>query len=117
MKTIKNKKIGRRLKIKRRIRKRVEGSVSRPRLTLFKSNTAIYVQLINDERGETLVSSSSRELKCSNTIAGAVVLGEVVAERAIAKGIKEIVFDRSGYLYHGRVQALAEAARAKGLRF
>jgi large subunit ribosomal protein L18 len=78
----------------------------------------MYVQLINDEKGETLVASSLRELKIhKNNISGALELGKAVAERAIAQGITTVVFDRSGYVYHGKVKALAEGAREKGLKF
>ena len=115
---IKNKKVERRLKVRKKIRGRLHGTLEKPRLSVFKSNTCIYVQLINDDKGETLVSSSLRVLKISkNDIAAASALGEAVADQAIAYGIKTVVFDRSGYLYHGKIKALAEAVRAKGLKF
>ena len=115
---IKDKKVARRLKVRKRIRSRLHGTLEKPRLSLFKSNTSMYAQLINDEKGETLVSSSLRELKLDkNNISGASELGKTIAERAIAKGITAVVFDRSGYIYHGKVKALAEGAREKGLKF
>ncbi|MBX9890340.1 MAG: 50S ribosomal protein L18 [Amoebophilaceae bacterium] len=115
---IKNKKIERRLKVRKKIRGRLHGTLEKPRLSVFKSNTCIYVQLINDDKGETLVSSSLRALKISkNDLAAASTLGEAVADQAIAHGITTVVFDRSGYLYHGKIKALAEAVRAKGLKF
>ncbi|AXI24506.1 ribosomal protein uL18 [Cardinium endosymbiont of Sogatella furcifera] len=115
---IKDKKVERRLKVRKRIRKRVHGTRTQPRLSLFKSNTSMYAQLINDDTGETLLSSSLYKLKISkNNVAGALELGKAIAEQAIAKGITAIVFDRSGYIYHGKVKALAEGARAQGLKF
>lgn len=115
---IKDKKVARRLKVRQSIRKRLHGTFSRPRLSLFKSNTCIYVQLINDDKGETLLSSSLYKLKISkNTIDGALELGKAIARQALEKGITEIVFDRSGYMYHGKVKALAQGARAEGLKF
>ncbi len=115
---VKDKKIERKLKVKKRIRKRLHGTLQQPRLSLFKSNTSMYAQLINDEKGETLLSSSLYKLKISkNNVAGALELGKAIAEAALARGITSIVFDRSGYIYHGKVKALAEGARAKGLKF
>ena len=115
---IKDKKVNRRLRVRKRIRSRLHGTLEKPRLSIFKSNSCIYVQLINDEKGETLLSSSSREFKIDkNNISGALKLGKYIAERAVAKGIITIVFDRSGYIYHGKVKALAEGAREKGLKF
>eukprot|EP01132_Coremiostelium_polycephalum_P003004 gene3004-3752_t len=114
-----NAKATRRLKIRMRIRKRVQGNAERPRLSVYKSNQAIYAQLINDEQGHTLAASSSRvigEVEGTPT-EKAKIVGEALAKQAIEKGIKEVVFDRSGYLYHGRVKALAEGARAQGLKF
>ena len=110
-----------RFKRKRRIRSQMDGSVGRPRLSVFRSNRYIYVQLIDDAKGKTLVSASSleEELKgqVASTIEGAKALGSLVAKRALAKNISQIVFDRSGYLYHGRIKALADAARESGLKF
>lgn len=115
---IKDNKVARRLKVRRSIRKRLHGTLDQPRLSLFKSNTCIYAQLINDETGETLLSSSLYKLKISkNNVAGALELGKAIAQQALAKGITHIVFDRSGYTYHGKVKALAEGARANGLKF
>ncbi|WP_420888376.1 50S ribosomal protein L18 [Cardinium endosymbiont of Culicoides punctatus] len=115
---MKSKKAERRTKVRRRIRGSLHGSLERPRLCVFKSNTSMYAQLINDEKGETLVSSSLRELKkYKNNLSGALELGKDIANQAIAKGITTVVFDRSGYLYHGKVKALAEGAREQGLKF
>jgi large subunit ribosomal protein L18 len=109
-----------RVRIHKRIRQRLRGNAERPRLAVFRSLKHIYVQLIDDASGKTLVSASSKEksapVKGAN-VAGAKAIGKLVAERAKAKGIKRIVFDRGGYLYHGRVKALAEAAREGGLEF
>jgi large subunit ribosomal protein L18 len=102
-----------RLRIHRRIRKRVRGTAERPRLSVFRSLQHIYAQVIDDTRGHTLAAASSLE----EGVAGARVVGRLVAERALAKGIRRVVFDRGGYLYHGRVKALAEAAREAGLEF
>lgn len=115
---VKNRKAARRLKIRRSIRKKVKGTAAKPRLTVYKSNKAIYAQLIDDEKGHTLLATSSRLLEAPGIDkAKAQKVGEVIAEKALEKGIKTVVFDRSGYVYHGRVKALAEGARAKGLKF
>lgn len=110
-----------RFKRKRRIRARVEGTPERPRLSVFRSNKGIYVQLVDDQKGHTLVSASALEEdfkgKAGGTIEGAKELGNLVAKRALAKNISQVVFDRSGYLYHGRIKALADAAREGGLKF
>jgi len=99
----------------------MEGSLERPRLSVFRSNRHIYVQLVDDVKGHTLVAASSLEEelkdKVGGTIDGAKTLGILVAKRALAKNISQVVFDRSGYLYHGRVKALADAAREGGLKF
>lgn len=104
-----------------RIRKRLQGSRQRPRLSVFRSLKHIYAQIIDDRSGRTLVSASSSETKSSAksgaNIAGAKEIGKLVAERARQAGITRVVFDRGGYLYHGRVKALAEAAREGGLEF
>ena len=102
-----------------RVRNKVVGTSSVPRLNVFRSNNGIYVQVIDDVTSKTLVSSSSLELKIKNggNIEGAKLVGKDIAEKALAKNIKSIVFDRSGYIYHGRVKALAEAAREAGLKF
>ena len=113
-----NAKIKRRERIKAHIRHRVSGTAEKPRMTVFRSNTQIYVQLIDDVNGKTLASASSVGLK--DKIAKkeqAAKVGTLAAEAAKAAGIKEVVFDRNGYLYHGRVKQLADAAREGGLKF
>lgn len=102
-----------------RVRKTLAGTSSIPRLNVFRSNAQIFAQLIDDENGNTLVSSSSIELKLKNggNVEGAKAVGTDLAKKATKKGIKKVVFDRSGYEYHGRVEALADAARAAGLEF
>lgn len=107
----------------RRMRKRVQGTPSRPRLSVFRSLKHIYAQLIDDTRGHTLVSASTLDPKIGGSLNGlkkteqARLVGELIAKRARRRGIKQVVFDRAGYLYHGRVKALAEAAREGGLDF
>ncbi len=106
-----------------RIRKKVFGTPERPRMAVYKSLKHIYVQIIDDEKGHTLVSASTLDKEVRDQIKGlskteqAKVVGRVVAERALAKGIKKVVFDRGGFKYQGRVKALAEAAREAGLEF
>ncbi|MDR7419466.1 MAG: 50S ribosomal protein L18 [Armatimonadota bacterium] len=106
-----------------RARRRLSGSASRPRLSVFRSLKQIYAQVIDDETGRTLVAASTLDGEVRPRIAGkkkseaAAVVGEVLAQRARARGITAVVFDRGGYLYHGRVRALADAARAAGLQF
>ncbi len=104
-----------------RIRKSLVGTALRPRISVFRSNKNISAQLIDDVNGVTLASASTVEDFCDDSIAGnikgAEAVGKELAERALKKDIKSVVFDRSGYLYHGRVKALAEAARAAGLEF
>src|SRR5690606_13592074 len=109
----------RRLKIRRSIRKKISGTDARPRLSVFKSNTGIYAQLIDDLKGHTLAQSSSKELvtKGNANIPVSKEVGKKLAERAVANGITDVVFDRSGYIYHGNVKALAEGAREGGLKF
>ena len=115
---VKNKKLERRLRIRRRIRKAVSGTAERPRLAVYKSNQCIYAQLIDDEKGHTLVTASSAGLGDKNiNREKAKKVGERLAEKARAKDIHGVVFDRSGYIYHGKVRALAEGAREKGLKF
>ena len=111
------KKEQRRLKIKFRIRKNVRGTAERPRLSVFRSNKQIYAQVINDLTGKTLASASSLGLEKLPKIEQAKKVGALVAEKAKAAGVEKVVFDRNGYLYHGRVQALADAAREGGLNF
>ncbi len=108
----------RRNKIRARIRSRVAGTAQKPRLSVFRSNKFIYAQIIDDTTGRTLVASSSRSLteKVAKTDSS-VLVGKALAEKALAAGISEVVFDRGGYLYHGRVKALAEGAREGGLKF
>ncbi len=106
----------------RRVRKKVQGVAARPRLAIFRSSRYIYAQVIDDSAGETLVSSSSldsdvRAAAAAGKIDGATAVGVSVAKRAIARGINTVVFDRGGYKYHGRVRALADAAREEGLKF
>ena len=107
----------RRIKIKYRIRKSVNGTAERPRLSVFRSNKQIYAQVINDLTGTTLASASSLGLETMPKKEQAAKVGALVAEKALAAGITSVVFDRSGYLYHGRVKELADAARNGGLNF
>lgn len=110
----------RRQRIRYRIRKKISGTASLPRLSIFRSNKEIYAQLVDDNAGHTLASASSREDACDssqNKTEQAKAVGKLVAERASAAGLTKVVFDRSGYLYHGRVKALAEGAREGGLQF
>ncbi|WP_029421864.1 50S ribosomal protein L18 [Alicyclobacillus macrosporangiidus] len=106
-----------------RVRKRIEGTPARPRLNVYRSNKHIYAQVIDDEHGHTLASASTLdkelrgEVENGATVEAARKVGELVAKRALEKGVKSVVFDRGGYLYHGRVQALADAAREAGLEF
>jgi large subunit ribosomal protein L18 len=105
-----------------RIRKKMQGSAARPRLNVYRSINHIYVQVIDDLHGKTLVSASTAEgkkedRKSGGNVASAKAIGKAIAERAKAKGVTKVVFDRGGYLYHGRVKALAEAAREAGLQF
>ena len=106
-----------------RVRKKIQGTAEQPRLSVYRSLKHVYAQVIDDTAGATLVSASSREkdlrgsLKTGANIAAAKEVGKLVAERAKAKGVKKVVFDRGGYLFHGRVKALAEAAREGGLEF
>lgn len=102
---------------KRRIRAKVSGTAKRPRLCIFKSLIKTEVQLIDDEKGKTLVAVNSKSLKVKNDVEGAMELGKKIAEKALAKKISEIVFDRSGYKYHGKAKAIADGAREGGLKF
>ena len=116
-------KIERRRRIHYRIRKHVNGTAERPRLVVFRSNRQIYVQVINDETATTLVAAASNdkvlaaECKGKSGKEAAAIVAKAIAARAIEKGINEVAFDRGGYLYHGRVQSLADAAREGGLKF
>lgn len=111
------KKVERRIKLKYRIRKNVNGTAERPRMSVFRSNKQIYVQVINDLTGQTVASASSLGLEAMPKIEQAEKVGALIAEKAKAAGVTSVVFDRNGYLYHGRVKALADAARNAGLNF
>jgi large subunit ribosomal protein L18 len=102
-----------------RIRQKMQGTLERPRLNVYRSLNHIYAQIIDDAKGETLLSASSlaAKVKSGGNVAAAKEVGKLVAERALEKGIKKVVFDRGGYLYHGRIKALADAAREAGLEF
>ena len=109
-----------RLKRHKRVRAHISGTAERPRLDVFRSSKNIYAQVIDDVNGNTLVSASSVEKDFEGNggnVEAAKKIGSKIAERALAKGIEEVVFDRGGYIYHGRVKALAEAAREGGLKF
>jgi large subunit ribosomal protein L18 len=111
-----------RYKRKRRIRKKLEGTTERPRLSVFRSAKHIYAQIIDDSKGETLAYASTLDKDVAGTdfenkTAAAVKVGTLIAEKAKGKGINEVVFDRNGYVYHGRVKALSESAREAGLKF
>lgn len=113
-----NTKITRRTRIRKSIRNKISGTAERPRLSVFRSNRFIYAQLIDDATGVTLAAASSAKLddaKANVETSGRV--GKEIAEKAIAQGISQVVFDRSGYLYHGKVKSLAEGAREAGLKF
>ena len=114
-------KISARQKIRYRIRKKISGSAAKPRLSVFRSNKDIYVQLIDDASGTTLASASSREKDIAaqkvNKVDVSKMVGEAIAKKSQELGIKDVVFDRSGYLYHGRIKAVAEGAREGGLIF
>jgi large subunit ribosomal protein L18 len=121
IKKIKTNREYRRCRIKLRIRKVVNGTTDCPRLTVFRSNKQMYVQVIDDTQGRTLVSASSKIEAIANQkvtkIEQARLLGRLIAERTLEAGINSVVFDRNGYLYHGRVKSLADAAREGGLKF
>ena len=115
-------KLERRIRIKRRIRKVVSGSAEKPRMSVYRSNCQIYVQLVDDLSGITLVSASSLSKEIADSTAmtkieQAAKVGKLIAVRSLEKGISNVVFDRNGYLYHGRVKSLADAAREGGLKF
>jgi large subunit ribosomal protein L18 len=120
-KKIKDPKLARRLRVKRGIRKKITGTAERPRLTVFRSNTSIYAQLIDDTKGLTLASCSSRikevDTQQVTKTEKSVLVGKKIAEKALGLGISEVVFDRNGFKYHGRVKSLAEGAREGGLKF
>ena len=106
-----------RQRIHDRIRRKLSGTTERPRLNVYRSLGHIYAQVIDDQKGETLVSASTLKMKTGGNVAAAKEIGKTVAELAVKQGIKKVVFDRGGYLYHGRVKALADAAREAGLEF
>ena len=110
-------KIERRIKIKHRVRNKISGTADRPRMSVFRSNKQIYVQIIDDEAAKTLVAASSMGLDKMPKCEQAAKVGELIAEKAIKAGIETVVFDRNGYLYHGRIKQVAEAARKAGLKF
>jgi len=123
MALIKDKKANR-LKRKRRVRKKIEGSSERPRLTVFKTARHMYAQIIDDSKGITLLSAStiSKDIKSKakgigGNIKGAKLIGETLGKKGKQKGIEGVIFDRNGFLYHGRIKALADAARENGLKF
>lgn len=111
------KKLQDRLSRKRRIRARVRGTAARPRLSVYRSLTQITAQVIDDEAGKTLAAASSKEAKAPLTLDGAKKVGELLADKAKKAGVTVVVFDRNAYKYHGRVKALADAARDGGLQF
>ncbi len=110
-------KIARRNQIKTRIRGKISGTAERPRMSVFRSNKGIYVQVIDDLTGNTIVAASSKGLEGGTKVEVAAKVGEEIAKRAMEKGVTEVVFDRNGYLFHGRVKSLADAARKGGLKF
>jgi len=116
-----NNKSIRRQKIRYNIRKKISGAEQKPRLSVFRSNTGIYAQLIDDVKGVTLASASTKDkgvaAQKGKKVDQSKLVGQEIAKKAVALGVKEIVFDRGGYLYHGRVKALAEGAREGGLKF
>ena len=110
-------KIARRNKIKTRIRGKITGTPERPRMSVFRSNKGIYVQIIDDIAGNTLVAASSKGIEGGTKTEQAAKVGADIAKKAMDKGITQVVFDRNGYLFHGRVKSLADAAREAGLKF
>ena len=109
----------RRLRIRRRIRKVVTGTAQKPRLSVYRSNKEIYAQLVDDVNGVTItaVSSRDKDIKASTKQEAAAAVGKAIAEKGVNAGIETVAFDRNGYLYHGRVKTLADAAREAGLKF
>jgi len=106
-----------RQRIHQRIRRKMSGTAERPRLNVYRSLNHIYAQVVDDQAGVTIVSASTIKSKSGGNVAAAKEIGKAIAERAKEKGVKKVVFDRGGYLYHGRVKALADAAREAGLEF
>lgn len=121
MKKIKNKKVASRFKIKKRVRKTVIGTSERTRLSVYRSNEQIYVQIVDDSKGHTVLAASSRDKDIAEAKGTksekAKTVGKAIAEKAKEQGIEKVVFDRNGYKYHGRVKSLAEGAREQGLKF
>lgn len=107
----------RRNKIKARIRGKISGTAERPRMSVFRSNKQIYVQLVDDMTGKTLAAASSKGIEEGTKSDIAAKVGKAIAEKALAAGVAQVVFDRNGYLFHGRVKSLADAAREGGLKF
>lgn len=107
----------RRTKIKRRVRRNIFGTSEQPRLSVYRSNKQIYAQIIDDVAGKTLAAASSKDIKDGNKTDQAKAVGQAIAEKSKAAGVETVVFDRNGYLYHGRVKSLAEGAREGGLKF
>ena len=116
-----NSKVVARQKIRYRIRKKISGSAQKPRLSIYRSNRDIYVQLIDDANGVTLASASSKQADIAaqkvNKVEKSKLVGSAIAKKLVELGIKDVVFDRSGYIYHGRIKAVAEGAREGGLQF
>jgi len=112
-------KLERRTRIKHRIRKIVSGTATKPRLSVFRSNKEIYAQLVDDVNGVTIASVSSRDknIKATSKVEAATAVGKSIAEKATKTGVETVAFDRNGYLYHGRIKVLADAAREAGLKF
>jgi large subunit ribosomal protein L18 len=112
-------KLQRRARIKRRIRKIISGTATKPRLSVYRSNKEIYAQIVDDVNGVTLTSVSSRdkEITATTKLEAATAVGKAIAEKATKAGLEKVAFDRNGYLYHGRVKVLADAAREAGLKF
>jgi len=112
-----NKKLEKRIRLKKKIRTKILGNENRPRFSVFRSNKFIYAQIINDETGKTIVSASDMDIKKGTKTERGVSVGALVAKSANEKGIKSVVFDRNGFKYTGRIKALADSARASGLEF
>jgi large subunit ribosomal protein L18 len=112
------KKLSRQDRIKKSIRMKISGTTERPRLSVYRSNTAVYAQLIDDSKGSTLAASYSKETGLKgNNIEAATAVGKLLAGKAIEAGVSKVVFDRNGYLYHGKIKAIADGAREGGLQF
>jgi len=112
------KRLSRQDRIKKSIRMKISGTSDRPRLSVYRSNSAVYAQIIDDKKGSTLAASYSKETNVKgNNVEAATAVGKLLAEKALAAGISKVVFDRNGYLYHGKVKAIADGAREGGLQF